>query len=76
MDSASGGVAPDDVAAGAGSDAGDADNVENDEVIRSYYAAVEKLGPPVRVRVSDMRFSTVRLTPNWTMYICIVEVTM
>ncbi|XRB21249.1 hypothetical protein RI054_26g110980 [Pseudoscourfieldia marina] len=34
-----------DVAAGAGSDAGEADNVDNDEVIRSYYAAVEKLGP-------------------------------
>ena len=47
-----------DVAAGARSDAGEADNVDNDEVIRSYYAAVEKLGPLVRVRVSDMRFST------------------
>ena len=59
-----------DVAAGAGSDAGEADNVgsdageadnvDNDEVIRSYYAAVKKLGPlvPIRVRVSDMRFST------------------
>ncbi|XRB22378.1 hypothetical protein RI054_30g122300 [Pseudoscourfieldia marina] len=47
-----------DVAAGARSDAGEADNVDNDEVIRSYYAAVEKLGPLVRVCVSDMRFST------------------
>ncbi|XRB16109.1 hypothetical protein RI054_11g59520 [Pseudoscourfieldia marina] len=47
-----------DVAAGARSDAGEADNVDNVEVIRSYYAAVEKLGPLVRVRVSDMRFST------------------
>ncbi|XRB25384.1 hypothetical protein RI054_43g152420 [Pseudoscourfieldia marina] len=43
-----------DVAAGARSDAGEADNVDNDEVIRSYYAAVEKLGPLVRVSVSDM----------------------
>ena len=44
-----------DVAAGAGSDAGEADNVgsgageadnvDNDEVIRSYYAAVKKLEP-------------------------------
>ena len=52
-----------DVAAGARSDAGEADNVDNDEVIRSYYAAVEKLGPLVRVRVSDMKKDI-----NWESY--------